>query len=392
MDKPGIVIVGGAHGTLALARSVGALGVPVWLVSDGSALPGWSRYVRRTLSWAGADDAAALDFLLDAAHRHGLKDYLLVAAGDAEVRLVSQSRAALSAAFRIMLPEWEALRWVCEKPLLYRKAAELGLTVPKTYKLASPEEAAGLEPAFPVILKPHMGGGNGEFVKAKVIRIDDRAAFLPAYSEAAREIGAENVVVQEMIPGGGESQFSYAALWQDGAPVAELTARRTRQYPVDFGYTSTFVEIVDEPQAAAAARTLLASIAYSGLVEIEFKRDGRDGRLKLLDVNPRPWSWFGLCRAAGIDLGAMLWTLASGGTVARPAAAQPRASWMYLARDAAAAIGLMRRGGLTVAQYMRSFAAVRSWAAFSSGDPLPGLVDLPLTAWRVLTRRVFHAG
>jgi predicted ATP-grasp superfamily ATP-dependent carboligase len=237
-----------------------------------------------------------------------------------------------------------------------------------------------------------MGGGNSEFVKAKVIRIDDRAAFLPAYSEAAREIGAENVVVQEMIAGGGESQFSYAALWQDGAPVAELTARRTRQYPVDFGYTSTFVEIVDEPQAAAAARTLLASIAYSGLVEIEFKRDGRDGRLKLLDVNPRPWSWFGLCRAAGIDLGAMLWTLASGGTVARPAAARPRASWMYLARDAAAAIGLMRRGGLTVAQYMRSFAAVRSWAAFSSGDPLPGLVDLPLTAWRVLTRRVFHVG
>jgi predicted ATP-grasp superfamily ATP-dependent carboligase len=112
--------------------------------------------------------------------------------------------------------------------------------------------------------------------------------------------------------------------------------------------------------------------------------------LKLLDVNPRPWSWFGLCRAAGIDLGAMLWALASGGTV-RPAHVR-RASWMYLARDAAAAIRLVREGRLTVAEYAHSFATVRSWAAFLTNDPLPGLVDLPLTAWRVLTRRVFRIG
>jgi predicted ATP-grasp superfamily ATP-dependent carboligase len=170
-------------------------------------------------------------------------------------------------------------------------------------------------------------------------------------------------------------------------PVAGFTARRTRQYPVEFGYTSSFVEIVDEPEAAAAARALLASIAYAGLVEIEFKRDRRDGRLKLLDVNPRPWSWFGLCRAAGIDLGAMMWALASGGTV-QPASARPGTSWMYLARDAAAAISLIRNGRLDVPHYLRSFATVRSWAAFLPGDPAPGLVDLPLTAWRVLTRRM----
>ena len=111
----------------------------------------------------------------------------------------------------------------------------------------------------------------------------------------AAEIGAGNVVVQELIPGGGESQFSYAALWRDGEPVAEFTARRTRQYPVDFGYTSTCVEVVDNQQATDAARKILKSAGHSGSgrggVQI---RDGRDGSLKLLDVNPRPWSWFGL--------------------------------------------------------------------------------------------------
>ncbi|WP_407811235.1 hypothetical protein, partial [Staphylococcus aureus] len=80
--------------------------------------------------------------------------------------------------------------------------------------------------------------------RAKVVRAEDRQALKAAFAEASEEIGAGNVVVQELIPGGGRNQFSYAALWLNGEPVAEFTARRIRQYPVDFGYTSTRVEIV----------------------------------------------------------------------------------------------------------------------------------------------------
>jgi len=171
--------------------------------------------------------------------------------------------------------------------------------------------------------------------------------------------------------------------------VAEFTARRTRQFPVDFGYTSTFVEIVDEPQLVEAARLLLRSIGHHGLVEVEFKRDARDGSMKILDVNPRPWTWFGLAAAAGVDLGAMLWTVRSGGKVAA-VAARPKTSWMYLVRDVVAAGKLITGGRLNIPAYLRAFGTVRAWATFSTGDPVPGLIDIPLTAWRVLTRRILR--
>jgi len=234
-----------------------------------------------------------------------------------------------------------------------------------------------------------MGGGDNRFSRAKVVRADDRDAFLPAYRDASGQIGLDNVVVQQLIPGGGESQFSYAALWRQGRPLAEFTARRARQYPVDFGYTSTYVETVETPEITAAARRLLTSIGHHGLVEVEFKRDARDGAFKLLDVNPRPWSWFGLAAAAGVDLGAMLWQSANG---LPTAAAQARAgtAWMYLARDMASAATLIGRGTLRPADYLRSFGAVRAWATFAGDDPLPGLIDLPLTGWRVLTRRILR--
>jgi predicted ATP-grasp superfamily ATP-dependent carboligase len=250
------------------------------------------------------------------------------------------------------------------------------------------DQAAALKATFPVVLKPNMGGANNQFSKAKVVRADDRTALEAAYRDAVEQIGVENVVVQELIPGGGESQFSYAALWNNGEPIAEFTARRTRQYPIDFGYTSTCVEVVDEPQAIETARAELKSIGYSGLVEVEFKRDHRNNSLKLLDVNPRPWSWFGLCAAAGVDLGAMLWRVAND----LPAEGSPKpkqgVAWMYLVRDIVGGAKLMRRGDIGMGEYFSSLRKVRRWATFAFDDPMPGLIDLPLTAWRVLTRRV----
>jgi predicted ATP-grasp superfamily ATP-dependent carboligase len=384
----GVLLLGGAHGTLALARTLGKQKIPVWLVSNDNPLPGWSRHIERRLDWPGGDDAAAATCLLELARTHGLDGYLLVPGGDPEVRLVSQSIGRLSSCYRIMLPAWDSLKFVCEKPLLYRRAAELKLHIPTTYVFNSMEQAAGSDIRFPVVLKPNMGGGHDRFSRAKVVRADDRVSFLSAYKDAAEQIGIDNVVVQELIMGGGESQFSYAALWHRGAPVAEFSARRVRQYPIEFGYTSTFVEVVEEPEVIDAGRRILESIGHKGLVEIEFKRDPRDGKLRVLDVNPRPWSWFGLAAGAGLDLGAMLWEVANGRKTT-PISARPKASWMYLVRDTVVAGRLMSSGRLSLRDYLRSFARVRSWAAFSVRDPLPGLLDVPLTAWRVLTRRIF---
>jgi predicted ATP-grasp superfamily ATP-dependent carboligase len=91
-------------------------------------------------------------------------------------------------------------------------------------------------------------------------------------------VGERAIVLQELIPGGGSSQFSYAAVWHRGSPVASLVARRSRQYPIDFGYTSTYVETMEQKDVEEAACGFLKSIDYSGLVEVEFKRDHRDGR------------------------------------------------------------------------------------------------------------------
>jgi predicted ATP-grasp superfamily ATP-dependent carboligase len=200
-------------------------------------------------------------------------------------------------------------------------------------------------------------------------------------------VGAHDIVLQELIPGGGGTQFSYAGVWDRGSPVASLTARRTRQYPIDFGITSTFVETVEQPEIEETACRFLRSLDYSGLVEVEFKYDQRDRRYKLLDVNARAWTWNALGSIAGVDFAHLLWLAAIGDPIG-PVRSHANVAWMHASRDVVAACHEMLAGTLSPVSYLKSWQKPLVFAAFAKDDPLPGLIDLPLTAYRVFAARM----
>jgi predicted ATP-grasp superfamily ATP-dependent carboligase len=83
-------------------------------------------------------------------------------------------------------------------------------------------------------------------------------------------------MVQELIPGNGETQVSFAALCDDGRPLAWLTARRMRQYPVDFGRFNTCVETVDLPEFIACGNGLHTNrLSFTTFARLERRRIGR---------------------------------------------------------------------------------------------------------------------
>ena len=244
-----------------------------------------------------------------------------------------------------------------------------------------------LECRFPLVLKPATRNSVNAFTLAKAWQVNDRSALLDAYDQAVALVGHDGIVFQELIAGGGETQFSYAAVWDHGRPVASLVARRARQYPINFGFTSTLVESVDCPDVAAAGEKFLKALDYSGIAEVEFKFDERDRRYKILDVNARTWTWAALGGAAGVDFPYMLWQLAVGEGVI-PARGRAGATWMHVSRDFVAACQEMAIGRTTPAAYVKAFRRPLVFAAFAADDMLPGLMDLPLLVARLITRRL----
>jgi predicted ATP-grasp superfamily ATP-dependent carboligase len=383
----GALVLGGSHGALGVVRSLGRHDIPVWFATDGNSLPRMSRFTATGLSWPGPNGVAGAEFLLDLGRRHGLDGWVLVPCADEEARLVSQNHAALSAMFRVRTPPWDVMQWAYDKHRMNERAAALGLDLPRSCPAGSRQDVANADLRFPVILKPTVKHHGNAFTLAKAWRADDRAALLARYDAAAALVGEDAVVVQELIPGRGAAQFSYAAVWDRGRPAASLVARRSRQYPIDFGYTSTFVQTIEQKDVEELACRFLGSLGYDGMVEVEFKHDARDGRYKLLDVNARAWTWIALGRTAGVDFPHLFWRLALGESLPS-ARGRPGAGWMHLSRDLVAACQEMAAGHLALKDYLASFRAPLEFAAFAADDPLPGVLDVPLALARFFTHRL----
>ena len=380
----GAIVIGGDCGALGVVRSLGRAGVPTFFLSGRNRLASYSRYTTRHLKWPGSDHPNAVAWLIEIAAQHGLTGWTLFPGADEEVRLIAKNYDELNATYRLCTPAWETTKWFADKALSYRLAGELGIDYPKTYNISDARQLDACDFQFPLILKPAIKEGLNALTRAKVWRVGDRKALSDVFEKAISMAGSGGLIVQELVPGDGSGQFSYAAVCQDGRPVVSLVARRLRQAPADFG-TGTFVETVENKAVEEKAERLLHEIGYNGTVEMEFKRDSRDGTLKLLDINPRIWTWTSIGDVAGANFPLAMWLL-SQGVVPPRVHARPGAHWTYLSRDILQVCKQILAGTLSPAQYLRSLFGTTAFAAFAADDPLPAFVDFPLALQRYFGR------
>lgn len=380
-ETRGAIVIGEHCRGLGLVRSLGRRGIPVWtLEPEGERLASTSRYSRRSFPWPNGDEAEQLDYVYALAARHRLAGWALFPTNDETTALFARHHDELATHFRMTVPPWDVLARAYDKRLTYELAVNIGLDIPRTFYARSLEELTGLPCGFPVVLKPAFKRDLNRFTHDKAWRADDRETLLARYGEACALVGADVVMIQELVPGGGDTQFSHGALCVDGRTLASVTARRTRQYPVEFGHSSSFVETVSNPAVEEAATRLLRGMRYTGLAEVEFKYDRRDGRYKLLDVNPRVWTWHALCGAAGVDFPYLLWRSIHGEPVTE-VRGRPGVRWVRMSTDVAAAMSEMSRGRLSVRDYARSLMPPLQFSTLAADDPMPGLLRLPLTAY-----------
>src|SRR2546425_1046209 len=327
-----------------------------------------------------------MSFLIALAELHRLDGWALFPTGDESAAPIARHYDELATSYLMTIPRWQTFSLGHDKRLTYKLAEELGLEFPRTVAAVARDDIVGLDLDFPVILKPAYREETNRLTLDKAWRANDRSELLRRYDEACALMPGEALMIQELIPGGGEAQFSFAALCVDGRAVASVVAQRVRQHPMDFGRASTYVVSIDNPEVAERGRCVLERLSLTGLAEVEFKQDPRSRTLNLLDVNLRVWAWHTLARRSGIEFSYLLWQVLQGIDV--PDLTTPAGiGWMRMSTDFPTAFSEITHGRLSVRDYLRSFAAPRERAVMAKDDPIPGLFEIPALAYRV-TRRI----
>jgi D-aspartate ligase len=383
----GAVVIGGDYQGLGIVRSLGRQGIPVCVVDDEYSISRFSRYATRFVSVPDLrNERAAVDRLIEIGKRGGLDGWILYPTREELVAALSHNREELSQVFRVPTPDWETVKWAWDKRNTYRLAQELGIPTPVTHYPENIGQLAQLDSlAPPFALKPAIKEHFVYATKAKAWRANNHSELRSLYQKASALAGDGEIMVQELIPGGGTQQFSYCAFFRKGEAVGKMVARRRRQHPLEFGRASTYVESVDVPILEEFSERFLRAIDYYGLVEIEYKLDPRDSQYKLLDVNARTWGYHSLGAQAGVDFSYMLYADQVGLPVP-VSRGRAGVKWVRTTTDIPAAMTAILRGDTDWKDYLRSIIDCDVEAVFSPRDPLPGLAEIALIPYLAVKR------
>jgi predicted ATP-grasp superfamily ATP-dependent carboligase len=332
------------------------------------------------------DQRKAVDGLVEIGKRLNLEGWVLYPTREELVAAISHRRLELSEIFRVPTPDWESVKWAWDKRNTYRLAQELKIPIPLTYYPESAEQLAQLDDLTPPFaIKPAIKEHFFYATKAKAWRANSHAELKTLYQKASDLAGNGEIMVQELISGGGSQQFSYCAFFRNGEAVGKMVVRRRRQHPLEFGRASTYVETVDVPILEELSERFLRAIDYYGLVEVEFKLDPRDSQYKLLDVNARTWGYHSLGAEAGVDFSYMLYSDQVGLPVSH-CKGRPGLAWVRTTTDLPAAMMGILSGDTDWKSYFRSLRNCNVEAVFSRRDPLPGLAEVALIPYLAIKR------
>jgi D-aspartate ligase len=378
----GVLVIGGDYRALTVVRSFGRHGIPAWVLVSGQSIATKSRYALKKFKWPG-QEAGQVKALARLATEYGLMRWLLFPTDDNHAIMIARHRSTLTRYFTVATSPWEVIQWAFDKRLTYLLAEKLKIAHPRTAYPHDRKILASLDFSFPAILKPAFKEADNRFTRAKAWLVQNYEELFARYDEACSLVGPSAVMVQELIPGGGEYQFSFGALCLDGKPLATVTVRRRRQYPVDFGRSSSYVETIENDDVERGAREILQALRFTGLVEVEFKQDPRDLQYKILELNPRIWGWHTIGLKAGIDFPYLFWRLAHGEPV-EEIRARSGLRWARTVTDLPAAVTEIWQGTTSLASYLSSLREPREHAVFAADDLLPVFLEAPmLLAWRL---------
>lgn len=354
---------------------MGRAGVEVYALADGGQ-PSLVRHSREAAGVLTVDDpkTAAVSWLEWL--RAGPVGAVVLPCSDAGVEFLALHREELSGlGYRPTEANDEVSLAMLDKSRTYELAEKMGLAVPKTLTVRSPEdvEEGAASFAFPCALKPlrshravHVLG-----FKAAVIRDADE---LRRTSERFFSQDVE-AMITEIVPGPeGAYCSAYLYLDDDGSVLAQLTKRKPRQHPFGFG-CGTFHETAWEPDAADASLHLLRSVGYRGLGVVEFKRDARDGRLKLIECNPRLTAATELVRAAGVDFARLAYERSLGRSGPRFGDFRSGVREWFPPGDLRAFLALRRKGQLSFPGWLATLAPPFHLPIFDTRDPMPSVAN-----------------
>jgi predicted ATP-grasp superfamily ATP-dependent carboligase len=381
-ERIAVVVLGsGHHGGVAIARSLGRLGVPVYSVdSQWHETAFSSRYCRGRwiLDWANDAAGDCLSRMLSIGGKIGGRPFLIPVTDPGAI-WVAEHAEALQEEFRFEQLDPGLVRTLCDKSRMQKLADRCGIRVSPSL-LPHCRESLDVfvsNATFPMVVK----ATDAERLRARTggtkFIVRDRSE-LETLFEKAWDGQSSNFLVQEFIPG---DDWMFDGYFDHNSEcLFGVTAKKIRRFPARTGVTSLGVCLKNDV-VEGLSRKFMHSIGYRGIVDMGFRFDQRTSEYTIMDVNPRIGSSFRLFTdRGGTDVARAYYLHQTGCPIPASNPCEGR-KWITEDFDLLTSMGFLWNGALPLREWLASFKGVEELACFALDDPFPAAMMAIADCW-----------
>ena len=371
---PVVVLMARTHGALGIARSLGRWGIRVYGVdAKPFATIFKSRYCAGSFIWDinRAQAEESVEFLRKVARKIGRRP-ILIPTTDASSVFVADRAEGLENSFLFARQPQGLVRSLSDKKQMYFLCKKLGVPTAETIFPQSKEEVLNCLDTltFPVVLKAMESRPLEKRTRVRVVIVENKEKLLESYDRFENP-EHPNLMIQEYIPGGADSIWMFSGYFNNRSDcLFGSTGKKIRQHPVYTGTTSLGICLKNDV-VKKTTEEFMKGVGYKGILDMGYRYDARDGRYKLLDVNPRVGENFRVFGTPdGMDAVRALYLDLTGQPVP-PAVPCNGRKWVVENNDLFAFYGYHIDGKLTFKEWAYSFQGVQEVAWFAWDDLLP---------------------
>lgn len=386
-DTP-VLILNCKIGALAIMRTLGSLGAPIYGIDEKTSSPELkSRFLKRSFvkKLDPNNPRDYLDYVLEVAEIIGRKCILIPTSDELSV-FVAEYGEELKEFFLFPVNSGELLDQLADKRKMFALAIENEVPTPH---IVCPQNAvdvkAGLKDLqFPIMLKAIDGNKLFARTGVKMVIVETEEELYKQY-ELLEDPEDPNLMLQEMIPGDDDQVYIFNGYFNEQSDcLAAFTGHKVRQYPIHVGCAS-LGECRWHERVAVKTQALMKAVGYRGILDIGYRLDPRDGRYKVLDINPRVGQAFRIFVAENdMDVIRSLYLDLSGQTQPEVKPVEGR-RWLIEDYDFVSSYDYFKEGSLSFFDWLKSFKQVKEAAWFSWTDPLPFIYMNARFALQIMT-------
>ena len=377
-----------SYGALGVARTLGRLGVPIYAVVEDSYTPlAASRYITGSFIWKNwsFDCDSFLKTLSEIGESIGHLT-VLIPMDDLSAMFVAENAAVLNRRFLVPKVPWNVPRQLANKASLQSLCAKFGIPCPRTMVPRSADDVSDFvrHVGFPIVVKPAEQWRLLKDSGYNPLVIQNWKALFEIYARNIRE-EVSPMIIQEYI--GGEDWIYHGYSNFESGLYLSFTGKKLLDYPAGAGSTAVGVSIHNE-ELCSHTEAFLKAISYSGICDIDWRLDKRDGQYKMLDCNPRIGLNFRIFETgAGIDVVRALHLNLTGRFISSSPMVQPK----LLTVESLYFLSAVRGGQIAaLKKHTRGIGAVKELAWWSGDDALPFLVMCMRLTLRILMNRLLR--